>query len=184
MSVVPVRLRGRSLAELLLVITLLGALALVVVPSLTVLGPERVELATADVAGAIRFAQSQARRSGAEHGVLLNTAAQRLRVYRIDDSGPSPVVVFDVYHPLDKQLYDLRFATDARYQKVRLDDASFIYQGVAGSQQDIGFLASGEPRYLDAGTRRMLVSGSVTLSDGKHQQQLIVMPRTGRIIRQ
>ncbi|GHA15235.1 pilus assembly FimT family protein [Oceanisphaera arctica] len=184
MSVVPVRLRGKSLAELLLVVTLLGALALVVMPSLTALGPERVELAAVEVAGAIRFAQSEARRSGAEHGVLLNTATQRLRVYRIDDSGPSPVVVFDVYHPLDKQLYDVSFATDARYQPVRLDEATFVYQGVAGSQQDIGFLASGEPRYLDGITPRLLVSGTVTLSDGNHQQQLNVAPITGRITRQ
>ncbi|WP_417616058.1 pilus assembly FimT family protein [Oceanisphaera sp.] len=181
MSVVLVRQRGKSLAELLVVVTLLGALAVIVVPSLTVLGPERVELAAVEVAGAIRFAQSEARRSGAEHGVLLDTTAQRLRVYRIDDSGPSPVVMFDVYHPLDKQLYDLRFATDARYQKVRLDDATFVYQDVAGSQQDIGFLASGEPRYLDAGTPRLLVSGTVTLSDGNHRQQLNIAPRTGRI---
>lgn len=181
MPAVPVRCHGRSLTELLLVVTLLGTLALVAVPSLTAQGPERVELATAEVAGAIRFAQSEARRSGAEHGVLLDTATQRLRVYRIDDSVPTPVVLFDVYHPLDKQRYELSLATDARYQSVQLDDATFVYQGLATSQQDIRFLSSGEPYYLDSNTRRMLVSGTVILSDGRHRRQINITPRTGRI---
>ncbi|WP_157953722.1 GspH/FimT family pseudopilin [Oceanimonas marisflavi] len=181
MPAVPERCHGRSLTELLLVVTLLGTLALVAVPSLTAQGPERVELATTEVAGAIRFARNEARRSGAEHGVLLDTAAQRLQVYRIDDSGPSPVVTFDVYHPLDKQRYELSFATDARYHPVRLDDATFVYQGLATGQQDIRFLSSGEPYYLDSSTRRMLVSGAVILSDGRHRRQLTVIPGTGRI---
>ena len=74
---------GFSLMELAVVVAILGIVAAVAMPNLAATDVQIVELAAAGVADAIRFARSEAIRSGTPHGVNTDAAGNRIRVYSL-----------------------------------------------------------------------------------------------------
>ncbi|UTW07130.1 pilus assembly FimT family protein [Pseudomonas benzenivorans] len=172
--------RGLSLVELLAVVAILGGLALVALPGLSAGDPEKLDRAAAEVAAAIRFARAEAQRTGIEHGVELNPGTQQLRLYRLDTGG-GPTAVYDVRHPLDKRFYQLSFGSAPLLGGVRLQSAQFLYQGSATARSLVGFIAGGQPSHNDAGTQRLLSSGTAVLSYRGRQRTLLVTPLSGRV---
>jgi prepilin-type N-terminal cleavage/methylation domain-containing protein len=101
---------GLSLVELLAVVVLLGIIAAVAQPSLAPATPSRLALAASEVASAARFARSEALRTGQPHGFQAQISLGRIRVYRAGTGTTPPTAVYDVRHPVTKQLYDLRLS--------------------------------------------------------------------------
>jgi len=98
--------RGYTLTELLIVVSLIALAASVAVPSLEPVDRTKLDLVSGHVVKAIRFARSESMRTGVPHGLAQDDAALRTRVFRITAGAPA----YDVYHPVDKQLHDRRYA--------------------------------------------------------------------------
>ena len=102
------RSHGVTLVELLVVITILGVVAVVAIPNFSSSNPQTLDLAAEEFANAMRFARSEAIRTGEPRGFRQRSDTKRIRVFR-PDTGTAPWTLnYDVYHPLTKQLYDIK----------------------------------------------------------------------------
>jgi len=172
--------RGYTLIELLVVIAIITLIAAIATPALTNTDEGRLEQAAADVASAVRFAHSEAIRTGEPYGIHAEQSAQRIRVYHLDTSVNPFVVEYNNYDPLTKQLYDLRFNTSAT--DVALSSFYFKFQGSFSPQQYLGFSGgTGLPKFNDGGTVRMLESGYVDLSHEGVTRRIRISPMTARV---
>lgn len=81
-------LRGFTLVEMLVVVTLLAALAGVVVPSLSSLNDHRLDVAAIEVRDALRFARSEAMRRGQPTLVDAETAPGKIKVLALSSGSP------------------------------------------------------------------------------------------------
>ncbi len=172
--------KGYTLVEILVVVSILGVVALAAIPDFSS-NTEKLDLATAEVVQAIRFARSEAVHTGEPHGVTVTVASDRVRVARLPNPLPAPPI-YDVRHPVDKKLYDLQFQSDRRLGGVDISAAVFNYQGGI-SISGVLFSSAGVPYVPDVflGTALMLVDGSITLSYGKEFRVIEVAPMTGRV---
>lgn len=172
--------QGYSLLELLIVIGLLALVAAIAAPALN--GPDETTLdrAAAEVAAALRFAQAEAKRTSQAYGVIGDTAASTLKVYRLDDSVNPPVVAYDIYDPFTKQLYTLTLkATDG---DLSLTSATFTYENVGSALTFVGFAGeTGVPKYNDSGTLRLLSNGYFRVELDGLARSITVAPITGRV---
>ena len=101
------RSSGYTLAEMLGVVLVLAIAAAAVVPTLTQSDKSRIELATSEVAGVLRFARDEARRLNAHTVVVLSDHA-RLQAFELDVSDPdNPKLGPPLRHPVGKDIYDI-----------------------------------------------------------------------------
>ena len=104
---------GYTLTELMIVVTILAIVAAIVVPAATSTRPKKeLQLVAEEFASAMRFARSESIRTGEPHGFRFLTNQYRIRVFSADTSGAPWTWVWDVYHPVTKQLYDYTFPAD------------------------------------------------------------------------
>lgn len=179
--------RGLHLIELLIIIAILGMTAVVALPHLAATDPARLDLAAQEVADALRFARAEALRTGLPHGALVDHDASQatykdLAVYRVDTAASPFGIAALSYHPVDKQAYDRALGGGAQGSGIRLDSASapFAFDTIAG-QQHLHFDASGVPVLYRNGVAKRLLSGAVTLGNGREQRTVSVAPVTGRV---
>ena len=172
--------QGYSLIEMLIVVGLLALIAAAAAPTFQKTDDAALDRAATEVARALRFAHSEAIRTGLPHGVIADQPNQWLKVYRLDDTVNPPVVHYDVYDPQTKQLYDLRFNTgllDAAITQVY-----FKFQGFFNPQSYLGFSAgTGVPKFNDSGTIRMLENGYIRLGQNELSATIRISPMTGRV---
>ena len=76
--------RGYTLLEVLIVVTITGLVASLALPSLSTGDTTKIDLAATEVATAIRFARSEALRTGEGHGLTVSQATQQVTVARYD----------------------------------------------------------------------------------------------------
>jgi len=172
--------RGYTLIELVIVVGIVGIIAAVAVPALLIDNEASLDRAAAELASAFRFAHAEAIRTGQPYGVVANQSAQSVKIYRLDDTVNPPVVHYDVYDPLTKQLYDLRFKTDRLapsistiYFKFKDSWSVATYLGFAGT--------TGVPKFNDSGTIRMLENGYIELRHDGNTRTVAVSPLTARV---
>ena len=171
---------GYTLIELLIVVGLIGLIAAAAVPALFSDDEGTLDRAADRLASAFRFAHAEAIRTGQPHGVIADQSSQFVKIYRLDDTVNPPVVHYDVYDPLSKQLYDLRFDTESL--KPSVSTVYFKFQGFWQPQSFVGFAgATGTPKYNDSGTIRVLESGYIRLSHDGMTRTITVSPLTGRV---
>ena len=173
---------GHTLLEMIIVVAIIGLVTALTLPALSSGDESRLDAATSEVVDAARFARSEAIRTGESHGIIATLSDQRVRVYRLDESGPLPVAIYDVYHPVSKKLYDLQLATSPEFFAVSLTQADFTFNGVAATQNLVGFSSDGTPIFNDAGTIHLLTDGNIHLGLGQHQRDIDVAPMTGRVM--
>jgi prepilin-type N-terminal cleavage/methylation domain-containing protein len=173
---------GYTLVELSVVVLIVAVVAAAVIRSQSSAdtGP-MLDAAAEEVAAAFRFARSEAIRGGEPHGVHARTDTQRVRVYRLDTSGASPVRDYTVRHPVDKQLYHLDLSTHPLLAPVAMTSAAFWWSGLGSWTTSVGFAPSGVPKYEDGSAVYMLSFASITLAAGGETRVVSVAPMTGRV---
>ena len=180
MQNVPVsRQAGYTLTELIIVVTILAIVAAIAVPATASNESERLELAAQEIAAAMRFARSEALRTGEPHGFRQQSSAKRIRVFRLDQGTSPATPIYDVYHPVDKQLYDF----DLNLQSLAAADSlsrTAVFRGTCNQQGNVYFDANGTPWCADPGTV-LLDTFEVDLIMGSSRRTVILDDITGRV---
>lgn len=167
------RARGLTLVELLLAVALLSILAILALPGFGPGEAKILDAAAAEVASALRFARSEAMRTGASVGVSVDAANERLSVGTYSNSTTSVVAM----HPVDKKTYVIDLKTLPIGGPVDIASASFA----PGPTSLVVFDASGTARVFDSATTTVaLTAGSVVLSHAGRQASVAIDPN-GRV---
>jgi len=154
-------------------------MAAVVVPSFSSPDPERLDTAAQEIADAMRFARSEAMRLGEPRGFTENSSQKRIRVFR-PETGTLPwTLVYDVYHPVSKQIYDITLDTHA-FAKADSVTATRVYRGACNQDWNVYFDAGGIPRCTDPETV-LLQQYDVTLSLGTQTRVVSLNSITGQV---
>ena len=171
--------RGYSLPELLAVVIILGIAAVVAIPAIPTSNPDRLELAAEEFAEAMRFARSEAIRTGEPRGFRENSIDRRIRVFRPDTSTSPWTLIYDVYHPVSKKFYDIDL--DAHpFAEVSSVSDNRIYRGVCNTPSNVYFDDNGVPRCSDPETV-LLDQYDVTFTLSGHSRTVTLHGITGRV---
>ena len=173
------RQKGLSLLELTIVIALVGLAAAIAMPSLSASENQKLDLAGSDVADALRFARDEARRTGAMHGVSAENSNNRVRVFRLDETPNPNARVFDVYHPVWKQIYAVDLGANP-YRGVALATVGGQLTGACTDATNIVVDPGGVVRCFEPVTTR-INNASVLLSLGGLERTVTVDSYTGRV---
>ncbi|MEQ1560848.1 MAG: GspH/FimT family protein [Methyloglobulus sp.] len=168
---------GLSYIEIVIVVIILGIVAAAAMPNLSSTDPTKLDNAANEVSSAIQFAQAEAIRTKIPRGINTDATNDRIRVYSL----PAATPTYDIYHPIDKKLYDIQLKTDAFIGGVDLVSASFAFTGASSSSTNLDFSAEGIPKVTSAGADYMLSSGTITLSYRGQQRIISIAPMTGRV---
>ncbi|MDH3751913.1 MAG: GspH/FimT family pseudopilin, partial [Gammaproteobacteria bacterium] len=171
--------RGYTLVELVIVVTVLGVIAAIAVPSLSSSSDKQLDLAAQEFAAAMRFARSESIRTGEPHGFRQQSGAKRIRVFHLDTSTSPGTLVYDVYHPVDKQLYDIDLNLESLAAADSLNRTA-IFRGACNQQGNIYFDASGTPWCADPETV-LLDTFEVDLVLGSSRRTVALDDITGRV---
>ena len=173
------RSHGVTLVELLVVVSILGVVALVAIPDFSSSEPAQLDLAADEFANAMRFARSEAIRLGSPRGFRQQSTQKRIRVFRPDTVTSPWTPIYDIHHPLSKQLYD-----------VELDNHPFAvadslshnrtFRGTCNKPGNIYFDSNGTPRCADPETV-FLEQFDVILTLGSHSRVVTLHGITGRV---
>ena len=178
------RIQGYTTTEILVVIIIIGVIAVAIRPQFGASDSAKVDYAATKVAEAIRYARSEAMRSGDTWGATISQTSQNVRVRRYDTTQDPVDPVETFYHPVEKQLLDFDFDDEATTLGVLVTNAqdAFDYPG-AGRRKTVLFDEQGTPIWImAAGTTTLpLLSGSVELTLGGYQRKVLVASVTGRV---
>ncbi len=171
--------RGYTLIELVLVVIIISALASIVLPALAPGQSIKLDLAATEIAAAMRFARVEALRLGVARGFRQESTAKRVRVFSMDTQTTPATLVYDIYHPVDKQLYDKSFA---RQPFAFSGDMSHVpsYRGTCNAPENIYFDAGGIPWCADPDDI-ILERFDVTLTIGANSRVVTLHGLTGRV---
>ena len=171
--------QGFSLVELLIVVTILGIAASVAIPDISTTNISQLELAAEEMAEAMSFARSEAKRTGLPHGFRQQSSAKRIRVFRADTTVSPWLPIYDVYHPISKKLYDIDLETHP-FASVGAITRTPTFRGTCNINGNIYFDGNGTARCLDPETV-LLEKFTVTLTLNKHTRMVALFGITGRV---
>ncbi len=170
---------GITLLEILIVVSILGIAAMVAIPSLSSSEPYKLDLAAQEFAAAMRYARSEAIRTGEPRGFRQQSTAKRIRVFR-PDTGTAPWTLnYDVYHPVSKQLYDVDLNNHPLAGADSVSRAD-MFRGNCNTPDNIYFDGSGIPRCADPETF-LVTQFDVTLALGAHTRVVTLHGISGRV---
>ncbi len=154
-------------------------MASAVVPFFMSADSGKLQVAAQEVADAMRFARSEAMRLRQPHGFTQWTSDRSIRVFRPDTGSVPWTPIYDIYHPLSKNISDIRL--DGQLF-VAVDSITAVteYRGTCNTNAMVHFDANGIPRCLDPQTV-LLDRYEVTLKIGDHQQVVSLAPITGQV---
>jgi prepilin-type N-terminal cleavage/methylation domain-containing protein len=176
--------RGYTLVELVIVVAILGLVAAVAVPNITTGSDKKLSLAAEEVASAIRFARSEALRTGEGHGLTVSQATQKVTVTKYDITIVPISTLGTLTHPIDKQPYDFNVNTSTDTKGVTISNSSDVFDyGPEGRRRSLIFDPRGVPIWIVGSdpTRHLLEDGTIELSYGTQQRIVSVAPITGRV---
>lgn len=170
---------GFTLVEAIIVVVILSVLAAVVLPSFTVIETKRFEQTISEIRHAIEFSQSMAQTTNTAYGVHFRVIEQDIRVYRVDISGASPVRIYDVRHPISKNIYTLQLSSTDN--PTVLDNTDIKYDSINKSDFLEFAASSGIPQFNDSGVPREIKKADVTIILGDIEQVIEVSDISGRV---
>ena len=170
---------GYTLVELSLVVLILVIMAAAIIPSLMPADIGKLQVAAQEIADAMRFARSETMRLREPHGFQVSYTNKQVRVFRPDTGAVPWTRVYDIYHPVSKKLYDIRFDEQLF---AAADSVSTVteYRGACNTTASAYFDANGIPRCLDPQTV-LLERYDVTLKTGTHELVVSLEPITGQV---
>lgn len=170
---------GYSLIELVIVVAVLTTIAALAVPVPSSVEHHKLDVAVSEVASALRFARSEASRTGQPHGVEQVAGTQRLRVFRLDTGAAPPTPVYDVIQPVSKQAYDV----DLQSLSLGAVDSlalSANFRATCTQAERILFDANGTPWCTDP-DNVLLDDWELALTLGMHNRVVRTDGITGRV---
>ncbi|MGB5344824.1 MAG: prepilin-type N-terminal cleavage/methylation domain-containing protein [Woeseia sp.] len=170
---------GYTLLEMVIVVALLAVIAAVAVPSVMPAQQHKLAAATAAVAEAFRFAREESRHTGVVHGVSVDLANNRIRVFRLDEAPNPNEKLFDVYQPVSKQLYAVETGMPP-YGGVTLNALGGQMLGTCNDPGNFAFDAGGVVRCVEPLTTRIR-DASVELAIGGLTLSVDIDDYTGRV---
>jgi len=171
--------RAYTITELLAVVVLLGLAATIAMPSPTPGESRKLDFAAIEIANAMRFARSEAMRTGDAKGFHQQWDAKQIRVFSIDTDSLPATIEYDVYHPVDKTLYVRQlkqqpFVFDGNIQN------SPDYRGTCDATSKVYFDAGGTPWCSDPDDV-LLERFDVKLTLGTSSRVVTLSGITGRV---
>ena len=157
---------GFTLAELLVVIVILGIAAMVVIPSIGNTTDMQATSAARQLVSDLLFAQTYSISQKQPYQVVFDAANES---YEVQESSTSSVIT----HPITKMPYSMSFLTNKHLKNVRITSADF------DSGNLVNFNSLGMP-YNSAGSQ-LAARGTVILTVGTHNITVTVEPVSGRI---
>ncbi|MDO7710410.1 MAG: prepilin-type N-terminal cleavage/methylation domain-containing protein [Pseudomonadota bacterium] len=176
------RKHGFSLIELIIVISILGIVAAVAMPNMFLGNSQKLDVASTELADAIRFARAEAIRTGTPHGVWYFPFPTKLSVYRLVYVGGAAIPTYDVRHPVDKKLYSLDYSNNGNQAPVKIGVVTLNYGGSAINREYISFDDHGVPNYSNGETYQMLDNASIVLVYAGQSSMVSIAPMTGRVV--
>lgn len=166
---------GYSLLELTVVMTLLGFLAAVVIPTAAPYQGQKLDLAATELTNALRFARDEAIRTGQYQAILINKDTGQVTVGTPQIVG-GEVTGFQAmaYNPVDKKLYDFNVNTLASGVFINPASAPFKFVNVASAGDTCLFDADGNPLIVTTGQTYALTLGSLVLQSGLDARSVAV----------
>ena len=185
------RSQGHTLAELMVVLLILGTVATLAAPSWQQNSPAQADAAVVEIVQALRFAQDEAIRTNSYRLVQCDTGANRLTVSTLNMTASPPVAntTTPVLHPIDKQRYLIDLSTMAPTNGVSLVSCAFTY-GVGATSSTLAqveFDPDGAPVYIaamNAGVPTvapLTANGAIVVGSPGHQRTVSVATLTGRV---
>lgn len=171
--------RGYTLLEMVIVVAVLATIAALAIPTDSPNRSQTLRLAASELADALRFAREAAQRSGTVHGVSTDTSGNQIRVFRLDE-GPNPnLAVFDVYHPITKQIYVVNFSASP-YRDINIAAVGGQMTGACNDPENIAFDLSGVVRCTEPIATRIR-NAAIQLDSGSMSLSVLVDEYTGRV---
>ena len=159
-------------------------MALVVIPDASPTSQQKLDLAANQIAQALRFAQSEALRTGEHHGVTISQATQAITVKKWNITTDPVSTELIPYHPVNKQafVFDADGMTLAPGVSITNSADIFNYLSI-GRRRSLIFDPRGVPMWIlgSDGSGYRLLDGIVELSNGQTQRTIAVAPLTGRV---
>lgn len=171
--------RGYTLLELLVVAVIVGLVATVAMPSSSSGDAATLDLVAAEVADAIRFTRGEAMRLGVARGFRQHSGTKSIRVFSMDNATTPATLVYDIYHSVDKHLYEREFEQQPfAFGGTITRNATF--RGTCNQTGNIFFDANGTP--WCANPDNVLVDQfDVTLTLGQDSRLVRLDGITGRV---
>ena len=178
------RQAGFSLLELAVVVLILGIMAIVVIPDSAPGNQQKLDLAAQQIAQALRFAHSEALRTGEHHGVTISQVTQTITVIKWDLTTDPVSTELVPYHPVNNQAFVFDADSISLAPGVSITNSSDIFNYIGiGRRRSLIFDPQGVPVWVlgsDDSVYRLL-DGIVELSNGQNQRTIEVAPLTGRV---
>jgi len=171
--------RAYTIVELLAVVVLLGLAATIAMPSPTLGESRKLDLTAIEIANAMRFARSEAMRTGNATGFRQQSEAKRIRVFSIDIEISPATIEYDVYHPVDKKLFDREFTQQPFVFNGEIQNSA-TFRGTCDKLTRVYFDAVGTPWCADP-VDVLLERFDVTLTLGASSRLVTLNGITGRV---
>jgi prepilin-type N-terminal cleavage/methylation domain-containing protein len=175
---------GFSLLELSVVVLILGIMAIVVIPDSAPSNQQKLDLAANQIAQALRFAHSEALRTGEHYGVTISQDTQTITVKKWDMTTDPISTELIPYHPVNKQSFVFDADQMSLAPGVSIINSSDIFNYITiGRRGSLIFDPQGVPVWVlgsDDSVYRLL-DAVIQLSDGRAQRGIAIAPLTGRV---
>lgn len=170
---------GYSLIELTLVVLILGIMAAAVIPSFFSPDPNKLDAAAEVNAEGMRFARSEAMRRSEPIGFRQQNGQKRMRVYSLDTGTTPWTIIYDVYHPVTKKLWDIKL-DEHPFAAADAVTANRVFRGTCNTQSNVYFDANGIARCADPDTVPVELY-EVTLTLGSESRTVSLNGFTGQV---